>query len=156
MLALATSEANGASYSAEAHGALLAELGGAGVRDAHLIPTARRVDVEFGEFMGDDLAMAERILGVAGMEVTDTTRSELTAIASIDGARLADGPPDAGGDGGCGDTGVARFDEPPHAARRIEIRGAARTVPRFGRATRQAPTTASARDVSVSSTSRMT
>jgi AhpD family alkylhydroperoxidase len=43
VLALATSEANGASYSAEAHGALLAELGGAGARDAHLIAFARRL-----------------------------------------------------------------------------------------------------------------
>ncbi len=32
------------------------------VRDAHLIPADRRVDVEFGEFMADDLAMATTIL----------------------------------------------------------------------------------------------
>ena len=50
----------------------------AAVRDAHLIPADHRVDVEFGEFMADDLAMAERILGVAGLEVTDRARSELT------------------------------------------------------------------------------
>jgi Sulfotransferase family len=50
----------------------------AAVRDAHLIPTAQRVDVEFGEFMADDLAMATRILGVAGMDVTDQARTELT------------------------------------------------------------------------------
>ena len=42
-------------------------------------PTDQRVDVEFGEFMADDLAMADKILAVAGLEVTDTARSELTA-----------------------------------------------------------------------------
>lgn len=51
----------------------------AAVRDAHLIPPERRVDVEFGEFMADDLAMAVRILEVAGIEVTDTARAELSA-----------------------------------------------------------------------------
>ena len=50
----------------------------AAVRDAHLIPTDQRVDVEFGEFMADDLAMATRILAVAGLEVTEQARSELT------------------------------------------------------------------------------
>ena len=29
------------------------------MRDAHLIPAAQRVDVEFGAFMADDLAMAD-------------------------------------------------------------------------------------------------
>lgn len=47
----------------------------AAVRDAHLIPVAQRVDVEFGEFMADDVAMASRILEVAGMPVTDAARS---------------------------------------------------------------------------------
>jgi sulfotransferase family protein len=50
----------------------------AAVRDAHLIPTERRVDVEFVDFMADDLAMATRILGVAGLEVSEQARSELT------------------------------------------------------------------------------
>ncbi len=49
----------------------------AAVRDGPLIPAAQRVDVEFGEFMADDLATAERILGVAGMELTDDARGEL-------------------------------------------------------------------------------
>lgn len=49
----------------------------AAVRDAHLIPSDRRIDVEFGEFMADDLAMAARILGVAGIEWTDTARAQL-------------------------------------------------------------------------------
>jgi hypothetical protein len=47
------------------------------VRDAHLIPPEQRVDVEFGAFMADDLAMAARILDVAGLGLTDTARSEL-------------------------------------------------------------------------------
>jgi len=50
----------------------------AAVRDAHLIPSDQRVDVEFGEFMTDDLAMALKILAVAGLGVTEQSRSELT------------------------------------------------------------------------------
>ena len=50
----------------------------AAVRDAHLIPTEKRIDVEFGAFMADDLAMATKILAVAGLEVTEQARSELT------------------------------------------------------------------------------
>ncbi|HEY5026426.1 MAG TPA: sulfotransferase [Acidimicrobiales bacterium] len=50
----------------------------AAVRDAHLIPAERRVDVEFGEFMADDLAMASRILATAGMAKTDQATSELS------------------------------------------------------------------------------
>lgn len=49
----------------------------AAVRDTHLIPEAQRVDVEFREFMSDDVAMAERIIGMAGMEVTDECRAGL-------------------------------------------------------------------------------
>lgn len=50
----------------------------AAVRDAHLIPEAQRVDVEFGEFMRDDVAMATRIIETAGLEITDTVRQELS------------------------------------------------------------------------------
>jgi hypothetical protein len=46
-------------------------------RDAHLIPAAQRVDVEFGEFMRDDVAMAIRIIEAAGHEITDAVRGEL-------------------------------------------------------------------------------
>ena len=46
----------------------------AAVRDTHLIPPAQRVDVEFGAFMADDVATAERILHVAGIEVTEAVR----------------------------------------------------------------------------------
>jgi len=49
----------------------------AAVRDAHLIPDAQRVDVEFHEFMRADLEMAERILTTAGLEVTDDVRARL-------------------------------------------------------------------------------
>ncbi len=38
----------------------------AAVRDAPCIPVDQRVDVEFGEFMADDLAMATRILAAVG------------------------------------------------------------------------------------------
>ncbi len=49
----------------------------AAVRDLPLIPAAQRVDVEFGEFMRDDLAMACRVLAVAGIDVTTEARAEL-------------------------------------------------------------------------------
>lgn len=49
----------------------------AAVRDAHLIPAAQRVDVEFGEFMSDDVAMAQRIIAMAGLDVTDQCRAAL-------------------------------------------------------------------------------
>jgi hypothetical protein len=49
----------------------------AAVRDAHRIPEAQRVDVEFGAFMADDLGTAVRILGTAGIELTDASRTEL-------------------------------------------------------------------------------
>ena len=43
----------------------------AAVRDASCVPPAQRVDVEFSEFMSDDLAMARRILSAAGMGATE-------------------------------------------------------------------------------------
>ncbi|CAN5455554.1 sulfotransferase [soil metagenome] len=48
------------------------------VRDVDLIPTDRRVDVEFREFMADDVAMSERIVALAGLDVTDESHSGLT------------------------------------------------------------------------------
>lgn len=54
----------------------------AGVRDAGLIPDAQRVDVEFGAFMADDLAMAERILQTAGLEVTPAAHDRLAAYVA--------------------------------------------------------------------------
>ncbi len=50
----------------------------AAVRDAYLIPTGQRVDVEFGAFMADDLAMATAIITAAGLDVTDRCRGQLT------------------------------------------------------------------------------
>ncbi|MGO9340939.1 MAG: sulfotransferase family protein [Acidimicrobiales bacterium] len=51
----------------------------ASVRDGHLIPSAQRVDVEFGQFIAGDLAMAEKILATACLEPNDRCRSELSA-----------------------------------------------------------------------------
>lgn len=51
----------------------------AAVRDVGTIDATRRVDVEFEEFTADDLAMAEKILDVAGLELTDAARRQLTA-----------------------------------------------------------------------------
>jgi hypothetical protein len=50
----------------------------AAVRDAHLIPAGQRIDVEFGQFMADDLATATRILDGAGLECTDRCLKDLT------------------------------------------------------------------------------
>ena len=47
------------------------------VRDLDLIAADRRVDVEFGAFMADDLAMAQRIIATAGIDVTDGARRAL-------------------------------------------------------------------------------
>lgn len=54
----------------------------AAVRDADLIPADQRIDVEFGEFMRDDVAMASRILQMAGLQVGDDTRGQLEAFVA--------------------------------------------------------------------------
>jgi hypothetical protein len=54
------------------------------VRDAHLINPSQRVDVEFGEFIADDLGMATKILSVAGLEQNDRSRSELETYLAGD------------------------------------------------------------------------
>jgi hypothetical protein len=54
----------------------------AAVRDADLIPADQRIDVEFGEFMRDDVAMASRILTMAGLDVGDDTRGQLEAYVA--------------------------------------------------------------------------
>ena len=54
----------------------------AAVRDADLIPADQRIDVEFGEFMRDDVAMASRILQMAGLDVGDDTRGQLEAYVA--------------------------------------------------------------------------
>ncbi len=54
----------------------------ASVRDAHLIPGAQRVDVEFGEFMRDDLAMASHVIETAGVDVTPEARQNLASYVA--------------------------------------------------------------------------
>jgi hypothetical protein len=54
----------------------------AAVRDASLIPSSQRIDVEFGEFMRDDVAMATRVLSTGGLEVDDATRQQLEAYVA--------------------------------------------------------------------------
>ena len=55
----------------------------AAVRDAHLIPHAQRIDVEFRSFMADDLTTGLGIIEQAGLDITDTTRAQLaTYVAS--------------------------------------------------------------------------
>ncbi|HEY8215773.1 MAG TPA: sulfotransferase [Acidimicrobiia bacterium] len=46
----------------------------AGMRDHHLLPTDRSIDVRFDEFMADDLAMVERIYAVADQPYTTDVR----------------------------------------------------------------------------------
>lgn len=47
------------------------------VRDRDILPGSRSIDVLFHEFMADDVAMVERIYGVAGLEMTREAKSEL-------------------------------------------------------------------------------
>jgi len=47
------------------------------VRDAHLIPPARRVDVPFHSFMGDQLGTATRVLHTAGLAIDDDAVARL-------------------------------------------------------------------------------
>lgn len=51
----------------------------ASVRDRHLLPPDRTIDVLFHEFMADDVAMVERIYAVAGLEMTDAARGQIQA-----------------------------------------------------------------------------
>ena len=50
----------------------------ASVRDLHVIPPGQRVDVEFGQFMADELGTVTRILDVAGVGVPEEARRQLT------------------------------------------------------------------------------
>jgi hypothetical protein len=54
----------------------------ASVRDLHLIPADKRVDVEFGHFMSDELGTVSRILDVAGLGVPDETANQLAAYVA--------------------------------------------------------------------------
>jgi hypothetical protein len=55
----------------------------AAVRDLHLIPSDRRIDVYFDRFMADDVGTVERIFDAAGHEMTKAARRQIDA-------RLAD------------------------------------------------------------------
>jgi hypothetical protein len=55
------------------------QLLSASVRDRHLLPEERTVDVLFHEFMADDLAMVERIYDVAEMPMTNSSRQQIQA-----------------------------------------------------------------------------
>jgi hypothetical protein len=54
----------------------------ASVRDLRLIPADKRVDVEFGQFMSDELGTVARILDAAGVGVPDETRQQLEAYVA--------------------------------------------------------------------------
>ncbi len=49
------------------------------VRDRELIPRHQSIDVAFHEFMADDIAMVERIYGLAELEMSDDARAQLAA-----------------------------------------------------------------------------
>jgi hypothetical protein len=49
----------------------------ASVRDRHLLPEDRTIDVLFHDFMADDVAMVEQIYQVAGLPMTDVARREI-------------------------------------------------------------------------------
>jgi hypothetical protein len=51
----------------------------ASVRDRHLLPSDRTVDVLFHEFMADDVATVERIYEVAGLPMTNEARGQIDA-----------------------------------------------------------------------------
>ena len=51
----------------------------ASVRDRHLLPEDRTIDVLFHEFMADDVAMVERIYEVAGLPMTPEARAQIDA-----------------------------------------------------------------------------
>ena len=51
-----------------------------GMRDHHLLPADRSIDVRFDEFMADDLAMVERIYEVAGQPFTPEARAAMQAF----------------------------------------------------------------------------
>jgi hypothetical protein len=50
----------------------------ASLRDRHLLPEDRTVDVYFDEYMADEMGTLERLYRCAGMELTERTRAELS------------------------------------------------------------------------------
>lgn len=51
----------------------------ASLRDRHLLPIDRTIDVFFHEYMADEIGTIARIYAAAGIEFTDTARSEIAA-----------------------------------------------------------------------------
>ncbi len=51
----------------------------ASLRDRHLLPADRTVDVFFHEYMADEIGTLERVYDCAGIELTDQARAEVTA-----------------------------------------------------------------------------
>jgi hypothetical protein len=49
----------------------------ASIRDRHLIPSERTIDVPFREFMADDVGMVEKIYEVAGLPMTNEARAQI-------------------------------------------------------------------------------
>src|SRR5262249_47896867 len=45
-----------------------------------VLPADQSIDVHFDEFMADDVAMVERIYGLAGQPMTDTTRAAMQSF----------------------------------------------------------------------------
>ncbi len=51
----------------------------ASVRDRHLLPSNRTIDVLFHEFMADDVGTVEKIYEVAGLPMTNDARAQIDA-----------------------------------------------------------------------------
>lgn len=49
------------------------------LRDRHLLPADRTVDVFFHEYMADEMGTLERVYDAAGIELTDQARAEIVA-----------------------------------------------------------------------------
>jgi hypothetical protein len=49
------------------------------IRDRHLLPDDRTIDVFFHEYMDDEIGTIQRIYDAAGIELTDTARAEIVA-----------------------------------------------------------------------------
>jgi hypothetical protein len=58
----------------------IANLFRACVRDRHLVPASRSLDVRFDEFMRDDLGMVRRLYALAGQPVTPEAEAAWTAF----------------------------------------------------------------------------
>jgi hypothetical protein len=49
------------------------------MRDRHLLPEGRTLDVYFHEYMADEMGTLQRIYDAAGIELTDRARGEIRA-----------------------------------------------------------------------------